>query len=184
MTRGEVSTEKDPRDTRHEIEDLLGEMGIPVEDTQISWDRNTGSALLRFKYKGKWYENRSSKQKQLRNNVRALRIFINNKILSHKRGIEDFGLAMSPYLQLPGATSDAPEQSQMYIPPEEQKAFGVLGLSDPFVSNEEIEKKYKILAKMYHPDRAFDEETKKVMSERMVELNGAYEILKKSRDIK
>ena len=182
MRRSEVKTITDPRTTRDEIERLLGKVGVPMEDVQVSWDVNSGSALLRFLYNGKWYEHRSTKQKELRANVRALKIFIQHKILAHIRGIEDFGLAVSPYLRLGGETEPAQQSSQKTIPPEAQKAFGILGMSDPFVSNEEIEKKYKVLAKMYHPDRAFDEDTKKEMSEQMLKINGAYEILKKYRN--
>ncbi|WKZ23496.1 MAG: J domain-containing protein [Candidatus Brocadiaceae baterium WH-1] len=68
---------------------------------------------------------------------------------------------------------------------DEEKAYRIMEIS-PAVSDEEIKKTYKELARNYHPDNA--EQTtlgiKKLAEERFKEINWAYDFLKEIRNIR
>lgn len=53
----------------------------------------------------------------------------------------------------------------------------------PLSSNEEIINHYKRLAKTYHPDTAENSESKRIFQEKFTEINNAWQIIKKSREI-
>jgi len=176
-----VDTPVPPQTTRAELEELFIRFGIPMVDVNIAWDARTGAAYLKLRYQGKDYEYRSTRQKNVQNNVRAIKILMEAKIRAHKRGLEDFGVAMSPYLRLEGgSTYTYTNATPTEVAPEEKKAYAVLGVN-PLASDIEIDAARKKLIKIYHPDRAPDEETRKVMEDKMVEINSAYELIKARR---
>ena len=58
--------------------------------------------------------------------------------------------------------------------------YQVLGVS-PNASDEEIKKAYRALVRKYHPDKYQDSDLKDVASEKMKEVNAAYEEIEKMR---
>lgn len=58
--------------------------------------------------------------------------------------------------------------------------YKVLGVS-PNATEEEISKAYKILAKKYHPDNYMDSPLSDVATEKMQEINDAYDQIRKQR---
>lgn len=63
----------------------------------------------------------------------------------------------------------------------EQNAYKVLGVS-PTASQAEIKAVYKKLSLEYHPDKAKDEQQKKIVQEKFMEIQQAYEILSKKKN--
>jgi hypothetical protein len=168
--------------TKEELYQLLRRFGIPMTDASLYFDVRTGTAVLSLRWKDQDYEYRSSKQKSLMGNARAIKLLIEAKMRAHKRGLEDFGVSMSPYLRLTGSSpADDSRPSIEEVTPEERRAFAILGL-DPMVTNGEIDSARKKLVKIYHPDRAPDDETRQVMEGKMAEINNAFEILKRKRN--
>ena len=58
--------------------------------------------------------------------------------------------------------------------------YKVLGVS-PYATDDEISKAYKNLAKKYHPDNYTDNPLADLATEKMQEINQAYDEIKKTR---
>uniref|UniRef100_A0A7G3AG17 Putative dnaj molecular chaperone similarity domain protein n=1 Tax=Lutzomyia longipalpis TaxID=7200 RepID=A0A7G3AG17_LUTLO len=63
----------------------------------------------------------------------------------------------------------------------EQNAYKVLGVS-PTASQSEITSVYRKLSREYHPDKAKDEEQRKVVQQKFMEIQQAYEVLSKIKN--
>lgn len=173
---GELKTEKPIEVAIREIKDWLSKINVNGLDIDLRYDAKTNIALLRFKYKDKAYEFRSTKQKNCRLNMFGIARVMEFKVRAHLMGIEGFGSSMKAYEQLEGRTepkSQAPINELSYVK---------LGIS-PLASNAEIEKRYKQLMKTFHPDMALSIEAKREFERRASEINQAYTEVKKERGI-
>lgn len=178
---GRIASGKSITYFMNEIRRWLDKLEVNGLDIDIKYDARTNIALIRFSYKGKWYEFRSTAQEDVRKNMGALAYLLWTKARLHFMHIEDFASHSQEYLRL--------EAPQGYQEPELQpeykasaKAYVILGVSD-IASNTEIEKAYIGLCKRYHPDMALSEELKQEITKKMAEINQAYTEIKKERGI-
>ena len=168
------------------IKDWLQRIEISGLSIDTRYDPRLNIALLRFNFKGKNYEYKSNLQKNCRLNCWAIAYAMESKVRNHLRQVELFATAISPYLMI-GASDEAISQGYQQETPkvsdsELTRAFAILGIS-PLSSNKELSEHYKKMAKSFHPDLAGSQEAKKVFEEKFTEINTAWQIIKKSREI-
>ena len=145
------------------------------------YDAGINVSLLKFNYQNKDYEFRSTKQDNCRLNMWAIARVIEYKVRSHIMNIEKFETSMSPYLQIENKSS---YQSENFVKKTNENNYKILGI-DLTSSNEEINKRYKELQKMYHPDRIadFSDTAKNDFQNKIAEINKAYSEIKQERGI-
>lgn len=182
MTKlGTLQTTKTIEQGMKEIRDWLFEMKVNGIDININYDPASNVALLRFKFQGKAYEFRSTKQKNCRLNLHAIARAMEGKVRNSIMGIEDFRKAMSPYLMLENKSDYVSEHGR----PEQEasdKDYAIIGLT-PLASNQEIEARYRHLMKTFHPDNALSSEAKVEFQKRASEINSVYSNIKKARGL-
>lgn len=176
MALGQLTTSEPIDKAMRVIREWLDKLSINGMAIDLKYDAKINIALLRFNYKGKNYEFRSTKQTNSRLNMWAISRVMEYKVRSHIMGIEEFDKSMVAYLMIEGTAGSS--QSM----PIKEKNYAVLGL-DSTCSNEEIVKTYKKLAKSWHPDMANSEESKEVFLKRFSEITEAYTEVCKERGI-
>ena len=177
---GMLRTTKNIDQASREIREWLERIGISGLEVNINWDARQNVALLRFRYKSKNYEKRSTKQDNCRLNVCALAQFCENKVRASLQGIEDFDMSISPYLQLQGEVSTVP-QGQENV---NYEAYATIGI-EYTASNEQLKNKYRELVKLYHPDiiQNINSNEVKAFQKKLQEINTAWSIIKIERGI-
>ena len=161
-----------------EIRENLQRMEVSGLTIDIRYDVRTNVAMVRFQFKGKNYEMKVQNQKDVRTNLYAIARRIEYKARMHLLDIEPFGISVSPYLLLEGKVeNDTTQYSKA-----SGKSYAIFGVPE-YSSNDEIEKKYKQLAKLFHPDMALSDEAKKEFEKRFAEINRAYSEIKKERGL-
>jgi hypothetical protein len=171
---GRVNTAKPIDSAIHNIREWLGKIGCT--DILTQYDPRINVAVVEFKYQGKPYEYRSTRQENCRQNMHAIARAMEWRVRLSLMKIEDFGTAMTPYQQLPSSTDERiSEPSKAAV-----TAYATLGIS-PLASNEELQLCYKRMVKAYHPDMAGSAEAKVVFEAKFKEINTAWKQIKEER---
>lgn len=177
MTRlGILSISKPIDKAVSEIREWLSKIGVNGMGIDFRYDANSNIALLRFNYKGKNYEFRSTRQKNCRLNAWAIQRCMESKVRNHIMEIEPFEKSMVAYILLEGSVGQATPQEA------DESLYQTLGLNS-LASNPEIETTFKHLAKQYHPDKSQNEAEKKYFEEKFSQITNAYQSIKKSRGL-
>lgn len=180
MTKlGQLKTSESIEKAIKIIRDWLDKLNINGLTINTNYDARTNVALLRFTYKEKNYEFRSTKQSNCRLNMWGIARVMEYKVRSHIMGIEDFSKSMEAYLQIENKSGIPNEFNQSNI---NDKNYVILGIS-PIASNEEIKKKWLELSKTFHPDMALSTGAKEEFNKRITEINVAYTEIKKERGL-
>lgn len=174
---GKLVTEKSIELAIKEITEWLQKINVSGLDIDLRYDAKSNVAMLKFKYKGKDYEFRSTKQANCRLNMWGIARVIEWRVRGQLMGIEDFGESMFRYkleghVEPPGAAT----------PSANDLNYVKLGLS-PLASNKEVIARHKELMKTFHPDMTLSSEAKKEHERRTAEINEAYDAIKKERGI-
>ena len=142
-------------------------------------DFATGTAVISFFYKGNSYSFRY-KDKNGTEALSKLSWSLCRLIDCDVRKILPFASTAKEYLALPSGTINLGEAESVkaeYLSPE---VFAELDLTYQ-ASNDELQKQFKKLAQMFHPDRAINPEDKIFYSNKMAKLNEAFTKIKKAR---
>ena len=178
MTKiGQLTTEKPIEKAMKEIKEWLSKLNVSGLDIDLRYDAKSNVAVLRFKFKSKDYEFISRKQSNCRLNMWGIARVMEFKVRAQLMGIEDFSESMFRY-KLEGKVEPPADAT-----PANEMNYVKLGIS-PLASNEEIQKRYKILAKMYHPDMSLSKEGKEEFTKKFQEINDAYFEICKERGLK
>lgn len=141
-------------------------------------DYAQGLGIIRFDWKGSHYEFRY-KSKNATDAISKLSWSLARLIDCDIRGILPFSKTGREYLALP-SPSDQQFPTKSFDDTVGSKWFAILGLNS-HASNEEVKKKYRLLAGMYHPDRALKEDDKTIYETKFNEVAEAYNQIKKIR---
>lgn len=178
MTKiGQLTTEKSIDSAVKEIKEWLSMLDVNGLDIDIRYDAKTNVAMLRFKYGGREYEFVSRKQKNCRLNMWGIARVMEFKVRAQLMGIENLADSMYRY-RIEGKVDEGMKPAEV-----NEMNYVRLGIS-PLASNDEIQKKYTVLMKSFHPDMALSIEAKKEFENRASEINQAYSEIKKERCIK
>lgn len=161
------------------IRDWLLKINVNGMSINTNFDARTNIALVKFRYKDKDYEFRSTRQDNCRLNMFAIARVMEYKVRASIMGIEDFEKSMIAYVQLEDKSGI---QNDFSIRPVNEVNYLNLGLST-LASNDEIKEKYKELVRSFHPDLAGSELAKKEFEKRLSSINEAYSVIKKERGI-
>lgn len=177
---GQLNTREPIEKAIRVIRDWLFKINVSPMSINTNYDPRINVAVLKFNYKSKDYEFRSTKQSNCRLNMWGIARVMEYKVRASLMGIEDFDKSMRSYLAL----EDKSGIHNEYTPKSEDKNYVILGIS-PLASNEEIKKRYYELQKNFHPDLLTDlkDEAKKLMQDKISEINVAYTEIKKERGI-
>lgn len=177
---GQLKTDKSIEHAMREIKDWLNLLGVNGLTINTNYDARANIALLRFRYKDKEYEFRSTKQANCRLNMHGIARVMEYKVRAYLMGIEDFEKSMRSYLAIENKMDNSSNINP--IIEEDEKYFVILGISK-LASNDEIKNRYKLLTKSFHPDMALSIEAKAEFEKKFSEINMAYTEIKKIRGI-
>lgn len=144
----------------------------------IPVDFATGTAVINFTHKGNNYSFRY-KGRNGKDALAKLTYSLCRLIDCDVRNIFPFSSTAKEYLAISGKVEENIYKSDSEVGAE---IFAELEATR-HDSNDELIKKYKKLATMFHPDRAINEEDKKFYSDKMSKLNEAWTKIKKERGI-
>lgn len=174
---GTLQTGKSIEKAMKEITEWLSKIGVNGLDVDLRYDARTNVAMLKFTYKGKPYEFRSTRQTNCRLNMWGIARVIEWRVRGQLMGIEDFGESMFRY-KLEGKV----EPLAAAVPLANEMNYVKLGIS-PLASNAQIIARHRELMKTFHPDMVNSSEAKKEFERRAAEINQAYNEIKKERGI-
>ena len=172
---GCLSTRQPIEKAMREVREWLQRIDVDGLSVVLNYDARQNVALLRFSYNSREYEYRSVRQNNCRLNMHGIARVIEAKVRAHLMGIEEFAVAMSPYLRL-----ESSEQIVSQFAKEDVSVYAELGMS-PLASNEELLIQYRHLAKSWHPDLAGSEEARRVFEEKFKQLGEAWQKIKAER---
>jgi DnaJ-domain-containing protein 1 len=155
-------------------------------DIDCRYDSGTGAAVLIFHYNGQKYERRSTNQSNAGRNLQAIKMNVVHKVIDHNRGIEDFGKSNMAYLAIEASPEDRNNGRQAVVSPTEiNNAYNTLEVPE-YASNDEIKRAYRHQCQFHHPDRFAknnDPELTKKATNKLAEINAAWETIKRARGI-
>lgn len=106
-------------------------IGVLKQDIEFDYIRTEAWAEVSFVLNNKVYNFKSTKQKDYKTNLKAIEIFVHNRVINIERGIEELETAFKGYQQL------------------ENKSHLVVS-SNPYLNLSK--KEIKQMMKIYHPD--------------------------------
>ena len=174
-TIGQLRTGEPIEKAMRIIRDWLNKLGVDGLSINTSYSSANNIAVLKFRYKNKDYEFRSTKQSSCRLNMHGIARVMEYKVRASIMGIEDFETSMKSYLQIENKSSFTSVQHSA-----EDQYYEILGVTRK-MSDEEIKKKYNTLMKLNHPDMVNSEELKKEFGLKVARINEAYTEIKKER---
>lgn len=177
-TIGQLRTGEPIEKAMRIIRDWLNKLGVDGLSINTSYSSANNIAVLKFRYKNKDYEFRSTKQSSCRLNMHGIARVMEYKVRASIMGIEDFETSMKSYLQIENKSSFT--SSQQYN--AEDRYYEILGANRK-MSNEELKKIYNKQMMTYHPDMTNSEEAKKEFEKRTSSINEAYTEIKKERGL-
>ena len=128
---------------KEDIYKWLTRLGVHEGDITIKAGKdNKEKAVVRYVFKGQDYELSTAKASVYTKNLHFIELLIHSRVLGIERGIETLEQAFAGYTALPDYTNASP--------------FQVLGVPENS-SLDLCKKKFKQLAKLYHPDVNEDE---------------------------
>lgn len=119
-----------PSEIKYQAIKWLARIGVAKSDIDFDYIRVEAWAEIEFVLDNKVYKFKSTKQKTFKQNLKAIEIFLHNRVVNIERGIEEFKTAFSGYAQLEDKSQEA------YINPYSNLS----------------EKEIKAMMKIYHPD--------------------------------
>jgi len=81
-----------------DISRVMGEMGILPQDYRIRTDHHDGRAGLAFKFNGVHYVLISHKQRNAKDNIRAIYHLIHSRVLNIRKGVESIEAAFGGFI--------------------------------------------------------------------------------------
>lgn len=119
-----------PSEIKSQAIKWLSRIGVAKSDIEFDYVRIENWAEIRFVLDNKVYKFKSTKQKTFKENLKAIEIFLHNRVVNVERGIEEIESVFSGYMQL----EDKSNQE----------------LLNPYCRLDE--KELKSMMKVYHPD--------------------------------
>jgi len=133
-----IETNRTADQLKRDVRSWLNRIGVQNPDIQIR--SNAQEAEVEYILNNNIYTFKSHLQKNITNNLAAVEQFLHYRVLGIERGIETVEQAFSGYEALPDHTDE-----NNFDP------YQALGFKEP-VDQETAVKKYKELARRFHPD--------------------------------
>jgi len=133
-----MKTNRSSSTLKIDVRNWLGRIGVQQGDIKIAADGE--EAKITYALKGQTYSFTSNLQDSEADNLAAVEQFIHHRVIGIERGIETEEQAFAGYTQLPDLSNL-----------EAQDPYQALGFKEP-VDKETAKKKYKELARKFHPD--------------------------------